>query len=306
MSGPEFSIATPTRNALDNLKRCVGSVRGQTGVKVQHIVHDACSTDGTAEWLGTQSRMHPNLQSTSEPDRGMYDAINKAWSKSSGRYLSWLNSDEQLLPGTLDRVKAFFEAHPTVSVVFGDYLVVDSAGRAIAARREIPFRRFYVANTFLYAQSCTLFYRRELLDRGLLKLDDQFRYAADKDLALRLSGAGVEFHHIPEILALFGVDGSNLSTHDGMRLEAEAVRLKHGGFKWKPLRMAASGGRRIERMVRGSYRARNLVYSFALDEIPRYVNYRVNGIGGRYSLTDTVGRGVEVSKASDAFNHKEF
>jgi hypothetical protein len=224
----------------------------------------------------------------------MYDAINKAWSRSRGKYFSWLNSDEQLLPGTLERIQRFFEARPEVDVVFGDYLVVDSKGRAIAARREIPFRRFYVANTFLNAQSCTLFYRRELWDRGMLRLDDGLRYAADKELALRLSVAGLKIWHIPEILALFGVDGNNMSTHDGMRVEAEAVRLKYGAFKWKPLRAMAYGGRRIERFLRGSYRSQGLTYSFATDEVPSYIRYRVDRIGGRYSLADTVGRGVEV------------
>jgi hypothetical protein len=206
-----------------------------------------------------------------------------------------LNSDEQLLPGTLERIRRFFEARPEVDVVFGDYLVVDSKGKAIAARREIPFRRFYIANTFMYAQSCTIFYRRELWDRGLLRLDDKLRYAADKELALRLSAAGVKFHHIPEILSLFGVDGNNMSTHDGMRTEAEAVRLKYGGFKWKPLRSLAFGGRRIERFLRGGYREKGLIYSFATDEKPVYVRYRVDRIGGRYTLADTVGRGDEVA-----------
>lgn len=90
-----FSVVTPTRNSLTKLKCCVGSVRGQTGVEVEHLVHDACSTDGTVGWLSGQN----DLDSVSENDSGMYDAINRGWSRASGDIVSWLNSDEQYLPG---------------------------------------------------------------------------------------------------------------------------------------------------------------------------------------------------------------
>jgi glycosyltransferase involved in cell wall biosynthesis len=248
-----FSIATPTRNALIQLRRCVGSLRGQDGVAFEHLVQDAQSSDGSPQWLASQAEQSSALRPVSEPDSGMYDAINRAWSRSTGRYLSWLNADEQYLPGTLRRVQACFDAHPEIDAIFGDYLVVDAQGRAVALRREIPLRRFYVANTFLYAQSCTLFYRRKLWESGLLQLDASLRYAADKDLVLRLMQHGVRFMHLPHVLALFGIDGTNLSTHANMALEAEAVRLRHGGLRWRPLRGLAYGGRRLERLLRGAY-----------------------------------------------------
>ncbi len=298
---PLFSIATPTWNALAKLRRCVGSVRGQRGVTLEHLVQDACSKDGTPEWMAGQTGTEQaRFAGLSEPDQGMYDAINRAWSRAGGRYLSWLNADEQLLPGALARVAAYFDAHPEVDAVFSDYLVVDDAGRAVALRREIPLRRFYVVNTFLYAQSCTLFFRRTLWDRGLLRLDDAFRYAADKDLVLRLMDAGVRFAHLPEVLAMFGVDGNNLSSHDGMKREAEAVRLAHGALRWQPLRSVAFAARRIERLLRGAYQAQQLDYDFAVDETPSFVRYRATGLGGRYSLSDVTGSAHILSAAAPA------
>lgn len=285
-TAPLFSIATPTRNALGNLRRCVGSVRGQHEVPREHLVQDGASNDGSAAWLADQ----PDLDSISEPDEGMYDAIGRAWSRSSGRYLSWLNADEQYLPGTLSRIHRLFEQHPDADVLFGDYLVADAGGRAVALRREIPLRRFYVVNSFLNAQSCTLFFRRGLFERGLLRFDPRYRYAADKDLVLRLLCAGVRFRHVPEVLSVFGINGENLSTHDRMHTEAEAIRLAHGGFHWRPLRGLALGGRRIERLLRGAYRSSEVHYRFALDEVPNYAHYSARGTGGRYSLADVTGR----------------
>jgi glycosyltransferase involved in cell wall biosynthesis len=291
---PLFSIATPTRNALDKLRRCVGSVRGQTGVRFEHLVQDAKSSDGSAPWLAEQAQTQASLLQVSEADAGMYDAINRAWDRSQGQYLSWLNADEQYLPGTLARVHRFFESHPAVDVLFADYLVADEQGRAVALRREIGLRKFYVVNTFLNAQSCTLFYRRKLWDEGVLKLDSRFRYAADKDLILRLLARGVRFQHLPEVLSVFGVDGSNLSAHPQMEQEAEAVRLAFGGFAWRPARLLAYTGRRVERLVRGAYWRVDLRYRYALDEAPHYADYLAENLGGRYALTQTRGSALRI------------
>ena len=300
MSEPDFSIATPVRNAIDKLKRCVGSVRGQRDVWLEHLIQDACSEDGTPAWLSKQQAGDDRILPVSEFDSGMYDAINRAWHRSRGRYLSWLNADEQYLPGTLALVRSIFETHPDADAVFGDYLVVDPEGHAVALRREIPLRRFYVANTFLNAQSCTLFFRRGLLERGLLDFDQAFRYAADKDLVLRLLSARIRILHIPAVLSLFGVDGQNLSTHPGMAREAEMVRLRHGGFRWRALRQLASIGRRLERMHRGAYRRSTLVYCYALDETPRYATFSAASVGGRYSLDNFQGSAVLINEDASA------
>lgn len=295
---PTFSVATPTRNALAKLRRCVGSLRGQREASYEHLVQDACSSDRTPEWLDQQQQGDARLKAVSEPDAGMYDAINRAWERSQGQYLSWLNSDEQYLPGTLVRVQQLFDSHPEVDALFADYIVVDDDGQAVALRREIPLRRFYVANSFLNVQSCTLFFRRRLFDEGRLRLDSRLRYAADKHLVLSLYAAGVRFMHVPEPLALFGVDGANLSTHAGMEQEAEALRLAHGGMRWKPARQVPLALRRMERLWRGAYRKADVEYAFATDEVPTYSVWRASALGGRYSLRNTQGAAQRVGGVS--------
>ena len=287
---PSFSIATPARNALSKLRRCVGSVRGQQGVLWEHLVQDAGSDDGTPAWLQQHAQRDSGFKPVSARDDGMYDGINQAWDRASGDVYAWLNADEQYLPGTLGRVAAHFAAHPEVDVLFGDYIVADEEGRPVALRREIPLRAVYVANSFLNAQSCTLFFRRRLREAGLLQFDTRYRYAADKDLVLRLLAAGAVFRHIREYWSVFGVDGNNLSTHARMQTEAEQVRLVHGALRLKPLRQLALAGRRVERLLRGAYRRDAIAYRFALDETPRYVELQAHDLGGRYSLADVKGR----------------
>lgn len=281
---PLFSVATPTRNDLAKLRRCVGSVRGQQGVSVEHLVQDACSSDGTPEWLAAQ----PGLQFRSERDSGMYDAIHRGWARARGRYLSWLNADEQYLPDTLAFVHQWFEAHPEVPVLFGDYLVARPDGSAVALRREIPFRRTYVVNGFLNTTSCALFFRRELWDRGLLRFDEALRYAADKDLMLRLNNAGVPIKHVPRVLAIFGIDGTNLSTHEQMAVEAEQVRLRHGASRSRLIRRLLLIGRSAERLISGGYTRCDFSYRYAIDEQPSYRDFSARRLGGRYTLADGI------------------
>lgn len=294
-----FSIATPTRNALAQLRRCIGSVRGQAGIAYEHLVQDAASEDDSPRWLKEQARDDSRLSPISERDAGMYDAINRAWSRSTGRYLAWLNADEQYLPGTLARVGEYFDAHPKVDVLSGDYLVVDSDGLAVALRRELPMRRFYVVNGFLNTLSCALFYRRRLLDQGLLTLDSRLRYAADKDLVLRLAESGARFAHLPELLSVFGVDGCNLSTHPAMHQEAELVRRAHGASRWPLIRWCALAARRGERLLKGAYRSCDLSYKFALDEVPRYAVFHAKKLGGRYDLAHPHGSAIRIDVGAE-------
>jgi hypothetical protein len=216
----------------------------------------------------------------------MYDAINRAWTNAAGCYLSWLNSDEQYLPGALAHVKAIFESSPSIDVLFGDYIVVDVGGRPIAYRAEIPFRRLYVANGFLNAASCTLFFRRHLYDSGLLKLDSTLRYAADKELMLRLHSSGVKIAHTRRVLSLFGVDGANLSGHPDMAIEAEAVRQRYGALP-RTLRPILRLGRLIERGARGHYLRRAVEYKYAIDEQPIYRDVFAHSVGTRYAISSS-------------------
>src|ERR1044071_161951 len=109
------SIITPSFRSSRWLKLCIPSVADQ-GVEHEHIVQDACSDDGTQDWLPGD----PRVIAVVEKDRGMYDAVNRGLRKASGEILAYLNCDEQYLPGALQAVEKFFQTHPDVDMVFGD------------------------------------------------------------------------------------------------------------------------------------------------------------------------------------------
>ena len=119
----KFSIITPSFNMLPYLKLCHNSVIDQNHSNFEHIIIDGNSNDNTKIWLKDK-----NLNYLSENDSGMYDALNKGLSMANGDIISYLNCDEQYLPGTLNIIKKFFINNPTIDIVFGHALITKPDG----------------------------------------------------------------------------------------------------------------------------------------------------------------------------------
>jgi len=286
-----FAIATPVYNGMPALKQCVGSIRGQDAdIERVHLIQDGGSSDGSREWLSKADGLSVEMKK----DAGMYDAINQAWDRGDGEIYSWLNSDEQYLPGTLKTVRDYFTAHPEADIVFGNAMIVDPTGNPLAARREIPLRAWYVKNCFLYALSCATFFNGRLKKEGRLRLDTQYRVAGDIEMILRLLKEGAVCHHIPQYLSLFGVDGRNLSLSEGMAREGHAIQQKYGAYRHGAARKVVHAVRCLERVVRGCYRRDLVSYNFALDDQPVYHHFQNVPLGFRFTYT----------RALNKMNHK--
>ena len=104
---PRISIVTPTYNSEEYLEACILSIRNQCYENLEHIIIDGGSTDGTLEIIRKYEHDYP-LRWISEPDGGMYDAINKGFSMAAGDILAWLNSDDFYFPWTCEVVAGAF------------------------------------------------------------------------------------------------------------------------------------------------------------------------------------------------------
>jgi glycosyltransferase involved in cell wall biosynthesis len=227
-----FSIITPSLNQGRFLSDCLESVADQrsSDLQVEHIVVDACSTDETRAVLESSTA----VDWTSELDEGQTDAINKGFLRASGDWLMWLNADDYLLTGALEKVRVYALAHPDADVIFGDCLFVDEAGQTLREKREGSFDFNMLLFYGCYIPSTATFFRRDLIDRGLL-LDTQFRNCMDTDYFLRLALAGARFEHIPELLAAFRWHDSNISTKFAERRKAERLQIQHRTLQAKSL-----------------------------------------------------------------------
>jgi glycosyltransferase involved in cell wall biosynthesis len=118
-----ISIVTPTRNRAEFIEAAVESAQNQGVDAFEHIVIDGASSDDTLDRL----RKYPSLQVISEPDHGLYDAMNKGIRRAGGDVICLLNSDDRLLPGAFEAVSAAFDADPSIDAVCGRVRIGDVA-----------------------------------------------------------------------------------------------------------------------------------------------------------------------------------
>lgn len=253
-----FSVVTPSFKSLPWLRLAVASVRDQvhdsaalgkespTGVvacspkdsplfHVEHIVQDACSP-GIEEFarevdadfyrdgqlIFRASSVHPRYSLTiiSESDSGMYDAINRGFSRAKGHILSWLNCDEQYLPGCLATVNGFLSRNPTVDAVVGDMILVDSRGEILSYRKSVMAGRIYIRMHHLSIPSCTTFYRKSaVFTTG--PIDASRRVIADALWVSSMLTHKMKYRTFPQPLAAFSLTGDNLSDQIQARAELE-------------------------------------------------------------------------------------
>jgi glycosyltransferase involved in cell wall biosynthesis len=217
----KFSIVTASYNQGRYIRDCIESVKAQTGVEWEHIVQDSCSTDETAAVL----QEYPHLKVTIEKDRGMSDGINRGFLQASGDWVMWLNTDDYLLPGALEKVAAFATKHPDAGVIYGDTLFVKENKEIIRRRREHAFNFNILVFYGCYIQSTSTFFRREVIRAGNL-LDVDYRVCMDYEYYVRLGRLGYQFGYVPEALAAFRWHETNTSAMQIERRQQERWRVK--------------------------------------------------------------------------------
>ncbi|MCX6071617.1 MAG: glycosyltransferase family 2 protein, partial [Chloroflexi bacterium] len=130
---PRFSVVTPSFNHARFIRRTIDSVLSQRGdFDLEYLVVDGGSTDGT---LAILQDYEGKLQWVSEADQGQADAINKGLQRCTGDIVGWLNSDDLLLPGALERIARTLRENPGVEWVHGRCHIIDENDRHI--RRPI-------------------------------------------------------------------------------------------------------------------------------------------------------------------------
>jgi glycosyltransferase involved in cell wall biosynthesis len=225
-----FSIITPSYNQGRFLPDCVESVLSQKGVEFEHIVTDAGSTDNTLEVL----RRYPHLLWTSAPDKGMSDGINKGFLQATGDWVMWLNCDDYLLPGALEKVAAHARSHPEADVIHGDCVFVTKDKETIRRKYDTPVDEW----DFLFVGCCipstATFFHRRVIEAGHL-LDVNYRNCMDWEYYLRLMRKGYRFSYLPEALAGFRWHEESTTQRNWQRMRDEGLRCQRDHLTQKCL-----------------------------------------------------------------------
>jgi len=182
---PLVSIVTPTFNAGPYVDQAIKSIRVQRYKNWEHIVVDGGSTDGTLSILKGYEWQR-NFRWTSEPDRGVYDAINKGLRNSNGEILCFLSADDLYLPWTLETVAKSFERESAADIIYGDGIVTAMANRFGIISFNPPSRSLESFCEVATPNTNPFFWKRQVYEE-LGGYDLTFKVASDYDFLSRAS-----------------------------------------------------------------------------------------------------------------------
>jgi hypothetical protein len=182
---PKISVVTPSFNQAPYLEQTIDSVLTQDYPNVEYLVYDGGSTDGSVDII----RKHADRLAgwRSGPDKGQTDAILQGWRAATGDWVSWLNSDDYLLPGALEKVAEEFREHPEAQVIIGTCWIVDEQGRVIGEKyaRGLDLPLMLTTSGGVPGQP-SVFVRREVLDKVGFP-DPALRYVMDWEYWIRIT-----------------------------------------------------------------------------------------------------------------------
>jgi glycosyltransferase involved in cell wall biosynthesis len=197
MNRPLVSILTPSFNQARWLADNLRSVAAQSYPVIEHIVMDGGSTDGSRDILAAAP---PGVVWESGSDGGQSDAINKAFDKSTGDIIGWLNSDDAYFSrDAVAKAVEVFEKHPEVGLVYGHSVLVNAADKLLHVLWAPPYsaRRLRL---YSFINQPTVFIRRSVIDRDFL-VDPRLDYQMDRELWLHLAEV-TRFQRVDAILAI--------------------------------------------------------------------------------------------------------
>lgn len=215
-----FTIVTPNWNGRDFLEPCIESVLGQDYPRLEYIIADGQSTDGSVQVIGRYRSALARF--ICEPDKGHADALNKGFAASSGEIMGWINSDDILHPGTLHFVNRLFQARPDIAWITGRPTSMGEDGRIGWIGPARPWSRLrFLAGDCEWIQQESTFWRRSLWDRAGGQLDTRYRLANDFELWTRFF-RHAELHTVDRPLGCFRIRTGQRSVVYRSAYEAEA------------------------------------------------------------------------------------
>lgn len=225
---PKFSIITVTFNAGKLLEDTIQSVITQTYKNIEYIIIDGKSTDNTLEIIG---RYRNHIETVvSEPDKGLYDAMNKGIAKATGDYICFLNAGDELheddtLQLMVHSLAAFTELP---DVIYGETAIVDEEGhflrmRRLSAPETLTWKSFRQGMVVCHQ---AFFARRD----HAVPYDLHYRFSADFDWCIRVMKQSKVLHNTHLTLIDYLNEGMTTRNHKASLKERFHIMCRHYGY----------------------------------------------------------------------------
>jgi glycosyltransferase involved in cell wall biosynthesis len=218
---PLVSIVTPSFNQAPFLEETIRSVLAQDYPRIEYIVIDGGSTDGSREII--QRHKDRLAYWSSEPDTGQTDAINKGFGLAHGDIFAWLNSDDTYHPGAVAQAVAYLQDHREIGMVYGHAYYIAEDGRILAPYPTGVTDLQGLRRGVTTIPQQAMFFRSKLW-RMVGPLDPTFYYAMDYDLWVRIAEISpIALCRRP--WANFRIHGTSKSITEANRCWPEMIRV---------------------------------------------------------------------------------
>ena len=225
MSSLKISIITVSLNAVGNMKQVIDSVANQIDVKLEHIICDGFSSDGTQEIIEKQLEQYIHINFISEKDNGIYEAINKGINKASGDIIGILNADDFYVDNTiLNKVINQFENDPTIDLVYGNLNYVHKLNPSKIFRKWIS--KNYYTNFFEDGNDLphpTIFVRKDVYQK-VGNYNTNLKIASDYEWMLRaLKVHQIKSQYLPYLMVNMRLGGVSNRSFKNILLQNREV-----------------------------------------------------------------------------------
>lgn len=233
----KITVITVTYNRAYVIKDAIEGVLKQKYKNYEYIVVDGASSDNTIEILKEyEPKFDGRMRWISEPDKGLYDAINKGIRMATGDVVGIVNSDDYFhRDDTLDVIANAFESDE-VNAIYADERIVDDQNKTLCYDRGNYFRT-WMYRIGLMPGHASFYAKKELFEKyGYYKTD--YKITADYELMLRFAYINrVKMKYIPEALLSFRTGGVSTQLSQKKRLHKEQVRAcrENGLFCIQPM-----------------------------------------------------------------------
>ena len=264
----EFAlILTPTLNRRAMLGEALQSVAAQGWPKVQHIIADGGSSDGTLEWLAGREALV-----LGGPDAGIYDGLNRAAGAADGDIIGWLNSDDQYAAGALAAAAAAFARDDGLAALCGAALI-ERAGRVerIYAGQDIADLSPGAVLIGPTLPNAWFFRRAAFMAAG--PFSTALRFAADGDFMMRFGRLGLRHGHVDDLVYRYRRHEGSATISDAASRALREDMLARAKLAWRcalarrarskalPRRLGLALRRASKRRRRGTTRAAPAAWS---------------------------------------------
>jgi glycosyltransferase involved in cell wall biosynthesis len=181
---PRIALVTPVRNSAKYIEQTIRSVLAQGYPNLDYFVVDGGSTDGTVEIIRKYEKEISGW--ISEPDKGMYDAINKGFARTSGEIMGWISATDMLHIGGLSVVGSVFGTFSEVEWIMGRPTTFNGGGMTVEVLGHTRWSRYrFLTDANVFIQQESTFWRRSLWEKAGGYADASRRLASDFELWVR-------------------------------------------------------------------------------------------------------------------------